>query len=251
MDFAEFVARKREEARALAAFDVREVTPSIRDFGYYVQTSRGDPALIGELRRRDPLRGELAPALDAAQAAAALEGAGCSALAVLTDPLFGARREDLLAASRAVSFPVLRKDLILGRGQVYESRAFGADAIWLEAEVLSASEMAELLDVARALHMDSVVGAASEAALSRALSTPARIIAVGSGLPLLGAGSLPEALALAAKVPPGRVLLLDAALSSPEEIELLRGKIDAAFLGPVVLAAEDLARRAEEFCEAV
>ena len=54
-------------------------------------------------RRADPKRGPIAPALDAAKAAAALEAAGCSALAVMTDPAFGGSKEDLPAVAQAVS----------------------------------------------------------------------------------------------------------------------------------------------------
>lgn len=254
VDFSALVSRKREEAERLRHFDVRDITPSIRDFEYYVQTFREDLSLIGEIRKVDAEGRPLPPReglKDAAEAGRILEAAGCSALAVVTDPLLGGSKEDLLQVSQAVSFPVLRKDLIVSREQVYESRALGADAIWLQAGVLSASELSELQNVARTLHMDTVLGVCNEEELSRALASQAKILAIGAGVPLLGGGKISEALKLAARVPTSRIVILDALLQAPEDLIRLCGKVDAAFLGATVLAAENIAERAEEFCNVV
>ena len=62
-----------------------------------------------------------------------------------------------MGARRAVSLPVLRKDFIVDRYQVYESRVAGADAILLIAECMNDQQLRELLALATDLKMTALV----------------------------------------------------------------------------------------------
>ena len=73
-------------------------------------------ALIAEIKRRSPSKGDIAPDLDAVTQARAYEQAGADAISVLTEPSrFGGSLEDLRAVAAAVDLPVLRKDFIVDR----------------------------------------------------------------------------------------------------------------------------------------
>ena len=86
-------------------------------------------AVISEVKRRSPSKGDLAPDLDPAALASTYATAGASALSVLTDvDHFGGSPEDLVAARGAVELPVLRKDFTVCANDVVDARIMGADA---------------------------------------------------------------------------------------------------------------------------
>lgn len=103
-------------------------------------------AVIAEVKRRSPSRGDIAPDLDAVAQARAYEAAGADAISVLTEPTrFGGSLDDLRSVVAAVDLPVLRKDFIVDRGQVWEAAEAGAGALLLIVAILSDDRLHDLL----------------------------------------------------------------------------------------------------------
>ena len=84
--------------------------------------------------------------------------AGFDVLSVLTDESFFQVKLDYIQDVKRVSpLPVLRKDFIIDEYQIYEARAYGADAILLIAEILSSSQILDMLILASTLKMTSLI----------------------------------------------------------------------------------------------
>lgn len=138
-------------------------------------------AVIAEVKRRSPSRGDLDPDLDpVAQAIRYAEG-GAAAVSVLTElDFFSGSPDDLRAVAAAVPVPVLRKDFIVHPVQIWQARALGASAVLLIVAVLDREELATLLGVAGEAGVDALVEVhdVSEAEIAR--SAGAEIVGVNN-----------------------------------------------------------------------
>ena len=115
-------------------------------------------AVIAEVKRRSPSKGDIAPELDAAAQARAYEAAGADAISVLTEPTrFGGSLDDLRAVCAAVELPVLRKDFIVDKGQIWEAAEAGAAAVLLIVAILGDDRLHELLIEALDCGLDPLV----------------------------------------------------------------------------------------------
>jgi indole-3-glycerol phosphate synthase len=142
-------------------------------------TAAAELAVIAELKRRSPSKGDLAPGLDPIATARAYAGGGAASLSVLTDATwFGGSTDDLVAARDAVTIPVLRKDFTVDPRDVCDARLMGADAVLLIVAALTDTELAELHELACEIGIDVLVEVHDEVELERALAVGATLIGV-------------------------------------------------------------------------
>lgn len=173
--------------RAAAAADRRDLKdlaaraaarPPARGFRAAL-TGCDSVAVIAEIKRRSPSKGDLAPDLVPADLARSYQRGGASALSVLTDrDFFGGSPEDLGQARAAVELPVLRKDFTVGPSDIFDARIMGADAVLLIAAALSPDELRSLVEVAADTGIDALVEVHDEAEAETALAAGANLIGV-------------------------------------------------------------------------
>ncbi len=118
-------------------------------------------SVIAEHKRRSPSGGAMDPANVARAYGVYRATPWIAALSVLTDQdHFGGSVEELATARLAVpDKPLLRKDFIVDSYQIYEARAFGADAILLMAALHAEkpAQLKALLDLTHELGMSALV----------------------------------------------------------------------------------------------
>jgi indole-3-glycerol phosphate synthase len=213
-----------------------------RDFSGALRRDDGRLAVIGELKRRSPSKGDLAPDLDPAQTAKAYEAGGAAALSVLTDgPYFGGTVADLQAAHDATALPVLRKDFTIDEIQVYEARAMGADAVLLiTAAVPDDALLADLLMLARELGLAALVETHDAGEIDRALGAGADIVGVNSRDLATFSEDLDVAGSLASKLPADVIAVAESAIRSPADARRMADAgFDAVLVGEALVRAED------------
>ena len=125
--------------------------PPPRDFIAALRARR--PAIIAEIKRASPSKGDILPQLDPQAVAREYQACGAAAISVLTDSHFKGTLEDLRAVREAVDLPLLRKDFIFHPYQIYEARAAGADCILLILAMLKEGELRSLAGLAREVKM--------------------------------------------------------------------------------------------------
>jgi len=111
--------------------------------------------IIAEFKRRSPSKQVINHKDSVIDVVSAYEKAGASAISVLTDTkYFGGSLDDLIQARQHLSIPLLRKEFIIDTYQIYEAKAFGADAILLIAAILSPEELISFSVLAHQLDLE-------------------------------------------------------------------------------------------------
>src|SRR5579885_2081634 len=174
---AELEQRRREigpdEVKACAA----KAAPP-RDFIGALDRCR--PAIIAEIKRASPSKGDILPDLEPAQIAATYASNGAAAISVLTDAHFKGSLQDLRAVRATVDLPLLRKDFIFDPYQVHEARAAGADCILLILAMLEERQAQELAALAAELGMATLVEVHDYPQLQSAQRIGARLIGINN-----------------------------------------------------------------------
>jgi indole-3-glycerol phosphate synthase len=138
-------------------------------------------AVIAEVKRASPSRGQLASISDPAQLARAYEDGGARIISVLTEERhFNGSLDDFDAVRAAVSVPLLRKDFIVRPYQIHEARAHGADMLLLIVAALDQPVLVSMLDRTESLGMTAMVEVHTEEEADRALQAGASVIGVNA-----------------------------------------------------------------------
>ncbi len=248
---ATYLDRILEVHRAIAAADRRRVgalvdaargLPEARRFiDALMEVPAGEPAVIAEVKRRSPSRGDLAVDLDPADTATAYVAGGAACLSVLTDvDHFGGSPDDLTAARGAVGVPVLRKDFTIDARDICDARLMGADAVLLIAAALDDAELTDFHALAVEVGLDVLVEIHDEDELERALTVGARLVGVNQRDLVTFEVDAARAVHMAPLMPDGVVRVAESGIRGPDDARAL---VDAGYhallVGESVVTSDD------------
>jgi len=216
-------------------------------------------SIIGEIKRRSPSAGDMNSRNVADALGVYNDSPIITAISVLTDePFFGGSLERLWQVRKATSKPILRKDFIIDEYQVYEARAFGADAILLMGAVHEEypNRLKDLYELAKSLGLQALVeiGMSQAGPQKQAAIVPrdADIWGINSrqfhssrlklrmrASKLLGQDFMTSASRhrqLRDLIPPGKIAVAESGIHQPREIDaLVRLGYNAALIGTAFL----------------
>jgi indole-3-glycerol phosphate synthase len=152
--------------------------PLARDFAAALRSH--EPAIIAEVKRASPSKGDILPGLDPAAVARDYAASGAAAISVLTNRHFKGSLDDLRAVRAAVDLPLLRKDFTFDDYQLLEARVAGADAILLIVAMLAQDQLKDLLRAARELGLSSLVEVHNRDEFLRAEQAGAGLIGINN-----------------------------------------------------------------------
>jgi indole-3-glycerol phosphate synthase len=199
-------------------------------------------AVIAEIKRRSPSKGDLAPDLDAAVLARRYAEGGAACLSVLTDAeFFGGSPGDLQAARAASALPVLRKDFTVSTHDVADARLMGADALLLIAAALAPAELLELHQLAGEVGLDVLVEVHDEPELEVAVAAGATLIGVNQRDLVTFEVDHGRAARMATAIPPGVVRVAESGVRDGDDARRLADAgYDAILVGETLVTAPDV-----------
>ncbi len=198
-------------------------------------------AVISEIKRRSPSKGDLNVGLDPDRLAATYEVAGASCLSVLTDEaFFGGSVTDLQAARNATALPVIRKDFTVSERDVCDARIMGADCLLLIAAALAPTELVSFHRLARDLGLDVLVEIHDEVELEVAMAAGASLVGVNQRDLVTFQVDHERAVRMASRIPDGVVKVAESGVRGPDDARSLReAGYHAILVGETLVTAPD------------
>ncbi len=158
-----------------------EIVGCPKDFRKAICESKAEMKIIAEIKRASPSRGIIRKDFYPEEIAKIYQKAGACAISVLTEEDFFLGSLGFLSMiSEIVTVPILRKDFIIDKYQIYQSRAYGADTILLISNILDEKKLKEFIEIARKIGMEPLVEVHTEEDLKKGLDCGAEIIGINN-----------------------------------------------------------------------
>ena len=206
-------------------------------------------SIIAEVKKASPSKGDLNPDLDHVAMAMIYQQGGAAAISVLTESSYFAGSINYLEQIRAVvHVPLLRKDFIFDPYQIYEARAYGADAVLLIVAILEQGLLSGLIKLARNLNLNCLVEVHNQEELDRAISAKAKIIGINNRDLKTFNVDLDTTKRLLPLVPQGVITVSESGITSGDDIKTLdEWNVNAALIGESLVTANDVLSKLKEF----
>jgi indole-3-glycerol phosphate synthase len=203
--------------------------------------------LITEVKFSSPSRGQIRTFGTPAEIAMAMEEAGAVALSVLTQPyMFDGSLGNLLAVRKAVSIPLLMKDIVVSEVQIDAARQAGADCILLIKAVfdrdLAESGIERLLEYAAKKELNVLVEAHSETEYADCLASNYELVGINNrNLSDLKVDIKNTERLIKSRGKGRSVIISESGISKPSDIQYLRGVgADAFLVGTSIMETDDV-----------
>ncbi|MGH2843364.1 MAG: indole-3-glycerol phosphate synthase TrpC [Solirubrobacteraceae bacterium] len=209
-------------------------------------------SVIAEHKRSSPSAGVIRADLELPDVVGAYERAGARALSVLTEGgRFGGAIEDLTAARRASSLPILRKDFIVVEYQVHEALAAGADAILLIVAALDTGALIRLHSLATQLGLATLVEVHDALELDAAHEIGAELVGINNRDLTTLEVDLQRTYELLPEVRDGALVVAESGFRAHAELEQLQAAgVDAVLIGEALMRAPDIEAATRDLLEA-
>ena len=181
------------------------------------------PRVIAEVKKASPSKGLFVRNLDVPKLANSYAENGAAAISVLTnEDHFQGSIDDLAQVSetvRSAGVPVLRKEFIFDSYQIYEARAFGADAILMIVSMLEKSQLLEFMEIAKSIWLQCLVEVHDQSELEIALDIGSEVIGINNRNLRTFETTLNTTEELAPKVPLGKIVVSESGISNKDDIK--------------------------------
>ena len=207
--------------------------------------------IIAEVKKASPSKGLLREDFDPKSLAKTYAENGAAAISVLTNADHFQGSIEHLEMVRAVAnphrIPVLRKEFIFDEYQVYEARAYGADAILLIVAMLTPDELKSLMELSQRFWMQCLVEVHDEEELNIALDAGVEIVGINNRDLRTFITDLAVTERLASRIPFGKVVVSESGINNRNHLRRIKSAgAHAALIGEALVTAPDVGEKLGE-----
>ena len=195
----------------------------LRDANSLSASIKSGSGIISEFKRRSPSKQVINQNSSVIDVVRGYEKAGVSGISVLTDTkYFGGAIDDLIQVRNTVNIPILRKEFIIDSYQIYEAKAYGADAILLIAAILNEDEIIRFSSLANKLGLEVLLEIHNEQELKKSDLTYIHMVGINNRNLKTFEVSLETSKSLSKLIPDAKVKISESGISSVEAISELK-----------------------------
>lgn len=221
------------------------VAPPLQDV--VARLNQQKPALLAEVKRASPSKGNIDATANAAEQALQYALAGASVVSVLTEPKwFRGTIHDMRQVREAIThLPnrpcILRKDFIVDRYQILEGRVYGADTVLLIVAMLSDEKLHDLYNYSKSLGMEPLVEVNNAEEMARANALGAKVIGVNNRNLHSFDVDMETTSRLAEMVPAGTILCALSGITGRADVEMyVKQGVSGVLVGEALMRAWNL-----------
>lgn len=215
--------------------------PGARSLRESIENNSSGASVIAELKKASPSAGEIRSDFPVSELAGSVADGGAVGISVLTEPeWFEGRREFLAEVRENVDLPVLRKDFIVDKYQLYRSAEMRADAVLLIVEVLG-ERLPEFVEETRDLGMESLVEVRNIEQTNIACFAEPDLVGVNSRDLKTMEIDISRTEEVLDYLPEGFVSVSESGIKTRQDVErVMEAGADAVLVGTAVMEAEDV-----------
>ncbi|MEI7999255.1 MAG: indole-3-glycerol phosphate synthase TrpC, partial [Candidatus Omnitrophota bacterium] len=208
----------------------------------------GQINLIAEIKKASPSAGLIREDFEVTSIAKTYVENKAAAISVLTeDKYFLGKFAYLKKVSDEFPLPTLMKDFVIHEHQIYEGAFYGASAVLLIVDMLSDSQMQELIEVTHSLGLDCLVEAQNEKEIERALKVDAEIIGINNrNLRTLQVNER-NCQSMMKLIPEGKIIVAESGIKTRDDIKRVQeAGAHAVLIGETFMRAEKIGEKIKE-----
>ena len=210
--------------------------------------------IIAEVKGASPSAGAIRENFEAGKIASAMARGGAVGISVLTEPKhFDGSLSNLTTVRKAVDLPVLMKDIIVSTVQLDAAARIAANAVLLIQSVYDRGygelNVDEMIEKAHMRQLEVLLEVHDEGEFLRAVKSDADLVGINNrNLATLKVDLNVTKQILERNQLPGKLVVSESGIRSPDDIRFLGGCGAKAFLiGSAVMSADDVESKVREF----
>jgi len=204
--------------------------------------------IIGEIKQASPSAGIIKQDYNIVSLASEMTYAGVSAISVLTEEsYFRGDLFHLIDVSETVDVPVLRKDFIIDEYQIYESRAYSADAVLLISEILADSQLKNFVQLSKEIGLNILVELHSQQNLEKVINSGAEIIGINNRNLTDFSVDINTTLKLIPFIPDEKIVVSESGIKTKEDIQKLKKVgVNCVLIGETLMKSSNIKKTIDE-----